>query len=102
MHVAVSAQVTVYAILPGRGYEQSVAILGAEYARTLARVLHRPALVPVPSIAPRAVLGSEGSAELAEASHNVQLSALLAVGHSFRRSDLESSLRHQLGRNRQP
>src|ERR1700685_413864 len=31
MHVAVSAQVTVYAILPGRGYEQSVTILGAQY-----------------------------------------------------------------------
>ena len=31
MHVAVSAQVTVYAILPGRGYEQSVVMLGAHY-----------------------------------------------------------------------
>jgi transposase len=31
LHVAVSAQVTVYAILPGRGYGQSVAILGAAY-----------------------------------------------------------------------
>jgi transposase len=31
LHVAVSAQVTLYAILPGRGYEQSVALLGAEY-----------------------------------------------------------------------
>jgi len=31
LHVAVSAEVTVYAILPGRGYEQAVAILGAEY-----------------------------------------------------------------------
>jgi len=31
LHVAVSAQVTVYAVLPGRGYEQSVAILGAGY-----------------------------------------------------------------------
>ena len=31
LHVAVSAQVTVYAILPGRGYEQSKVILGAEY-----------------------------------------------------------------------
>jgi transposase len=31
LHVAVSAQVTVYAILPGRGYEQLVVILGAEY-----------------------------------------------------------------------
>jgi len=31
LHVAVSAQVTVYAILPGRGYEQAVRILGAAY-----------------------------------------------------------------------
>ena len=31
LHVTVSAQVTVYAILPGRGYEQSVKILGAKY-----------------------------------------------------------------------
>ena len=35
MHVTVSEQVTVYAILPGRGYEQSVAILGAAYAAFL-------------------------------------------------------------------
>lgn len=32
MHVTVSKQVTVYAILPGRGYDQSVVILGAAYA----------------------------------------------------------------------
>jgi hypothetical protein len=32
MHVTVSEQVTVYTILPGRGYEQSVAVLGAAYA----------------------------------------------------------------------
>ena len=31
LHVTVSAQVTVYAILPGRGYEQATAILGAAY-----------------------------------------------------------------------
>lgn len=31
LHVAVSEQVTVYAILPGRGYEQSVKLLGAGY-----------------------------------------------------------------------
>jgi transposase len=31
LHVAVSAQVTVYAILPGRGYQQSAVILGTEY-----------------------------------------------------------------------
>ena len=32
MHVTVSEQVTIYAILPGRGYEQSILILGAAYA----------------------------------------------------------------------
>lgn len=31
LHVAVGAQVTVYAILPGRGYEQSRVMLGAGY-----------------------------------------------------------------------
>jgi transposase len=31
LHVAVSTQVTVYAILPGRGYAQSAVILGADY-----------------------------------------------------------------------
>ena len=31
LHVVVSAEVTVYAILPGRGYEQSVKLLGADY-----------------------------------------------------------------------
>lgn len=31
LHVAVSTEVTVYAILPGRGYEQSVVLLGAAY-----------------------------------------------------------------------
>src|SRR5258708_29279980 len=31
LHVAVSAHVTVYAILPGRGYAQSAVILGADY-----------------------------------------------------------------------
>ncbi len=71
-----------------------------EYADTLAKVVGRPARFPVPSLAPRLVLGSEGSAELAEANQKVQPAALQALGHSFRRSELESSLRHQLGRNR--
>jgi hypothetical protein len=35
LHAAVSAQVTAYAILPGRGYEQWVTILGADYAAFL-------------------------------------------------------------------
>ena len=51
LHVAVSAQVTVYAILPGRGYEQSVKILGAQYdgfliQRRLGALLSVPVCVP--------------------------------------------------------
>lgn len=74
-------------------------VRNAEYARTLARVLGRPALFPVPSLGPKIVLGSEGSAELAEANQKVSPDTLASVGHVFRRSELESSLRHQLGRS---
>jgi transposase len=35
VHVAVTAQVTVYAILPGRGYAQAVALVGTTYAGVL-------------------------------------------------------------------
>src|SRR5690606_28792862 len=49
-----------------------------EYARTLGRVLKRAAPFRVPALAPTVVLGSEGSAELAEASQNVQPAVLQA------------------------
>ncbi len=73
-------------------------VRNAEYARTLARVLHRPALVPVPGFGPRLILGHEGAGELAEADQRVMPGKLLAAEHHFRHPDLEGSLRHQLGR----
>lgn len=73
-------------------------VRNADYARILGRVLRRPAILPVPALAPRAVLGSEGSKDLVEVSQFVIPAALDAVGFEFRRPDLESSLRHQLGR----
>jgi uncharacterized protein (TIGR01777 family) len=73
-------------------------VRNSDYARTLAHVLHRPALLPVPAFAPRLILGEEGSGELAEANQRVTPSRLLAVGHTFRQPALEGSLRHQLGR----
>jgi uncharacterized protein (TIGR01777 family) len=39
----------------------------AEYTKVLAGVLHRPALVPVPALGPRLLLGEQGARELAEA-----------------------------------
>ncbi|MET9272021.1 TIGR01777 family oxidoreductase [Kribbella sp. NPDC003557] len=69
-----------------------------EYADTLARVLHRPALVPTPSFGPRLVLGAEGAKELAEANQRVVPTRLAGAGHVFRYSELEPALRHLLGR----
>src|ERR1035438_4614600 len=39
-----------------------------DYTRTLASVLHRPALLPVPAFGPRLLLGEEGAREIAQAS----------------------------------
>ncbi|MEO8908555.1 MAG: TIGR01777 family oxidoreductase, partial [Microbacteriaceae bacterium] len=76
------------------------AVRNSDYARTLARILKRPALFPVPSLGPELLLGAEGSHELAEADQNVMPTKLQQAGHRFRRADLEGALRHQLGRER--
>ncbi|NGP09174.1 TIGR01777 family protein [Rhodococcus sp. 14C212] len=68
-----------------------------EYTRTLARVLHRPALLPVPGFGPRLLLGEEGAREVATADQCVVPQCLVDHGHRFRRPKLEACLRHQLG-----
>ncbi|GAB4086271.1 TIGR01777 family oxidoreductase [Myceligenerans cantabricum] len=75
-------------------------VRNAAYARTLAGVLGRPAVLPVPALGPRLLLGQEGATELAEASQRVSPDALLARGHRFRHATLEPALRHLLGRER--
>ncbi len=75
-------------------------VRNAEYTATLARVLHRPAVLPVPTFGPRLLLGAEGARELAEAGQLVRPQRLLDAGHRFRYPDLESTLRHLLGRTR--
>ncbi|MFE7797814.1 TIGR01777 family oxidoreductase [Nocardia sp. NPDC057440] len=69
-----------------------------DYTRILAAVLRRPALLPVPEFGPGLLLGAQGARELATASQRVEPARLLAAGHVFRRPDLESTLRHLLGR----
>jgi uncharacterized protein len=73
-------------------------VRNAEYTATLAGLLHRPALVPVPGFGPRLVLGGEGAREIAEASQYVQPQRLINAGHHFRYPELEAALRHVLGR----
>ncbi|KOV78212.1 TIGR01777 family oxidoreductase [Nocardia sp. NRRL S-836] len=74
------------------------AVRNSEYTRVLARVLRRPALLPVPSFGPRVLLGEQGARELAEASQLVRPAVLTKAGHAFRYPDLEPALRHLLGR----
>ncbi|MDT7738965.1 MAG: uncharacterized protein QOK09_2334 [Mycobacterium sp.] len=69
-----------------------------DYTRTLAHVLRRPALLPVPSFGPRLLLGEQGARELASASQRVLPARLQQADHRFRRPDLEQTLRHLLGR----
>ncbi|MCV7280964.1 TIGR01777 family protein [Mycolicibacterium flavescens] len=68
-----------------------------EYTATLARVLRRPALVPVPSFGPRLLLGEQGVRELAEADQRVVPAKLESLGHRFRRAALRDALAHELG-----
>ena len=73
-------------------------VRNSEYSATLAHVLHRPAVMPVPSLGPRVLLGEQGARELACASQRVAPQKLTAAGHRFRQPDLEQALRHLLGR----
>ncbi|MGY0498837.1 TIGR01777 family oxidoreductase [Nocardia sp. FBN12] len=73
-------------------------VRNSEYTRVLARVLHRPALLPVPSFGPTILLGKQGARELAEAGQRVTPTQLMKAGHTFRTDEVEQTLRHLLGR----
>ncbi|MGO9102040.1 MAG: TIGR01777 family oxidoreductase [Mycobacterium sp.] len=72
-------------------------VRNVDYTRTLAHVLRRPALLPVPPFGPRLLLGEQGARELAFASQRVLPARLQQADHRFRRPDLEQTLRHLLG-----
>ncbi|OBH12674.1 TIGR01777 family oxidoreductase [Mycobacterium sp. E1747] len=75
-------------------------VRNSEYTATLAHIVHRSAVLPVPSLGPRVLLGEQGARELACASQRVLPHKLNAVGHRFRQPDLEQALRHLLGQAR--
>jgi uncharacterized protein (TIGR01777 family) len=72
-------------------------VSNAEFTRTLARVLQRPTLLPVPAFAARLAFGEMADALLL-AGARVMPARLQASGYRFRFPDLESALRHLLGR----
>ena len=77
-------------------------VRNTEYTAALAHTLRRPALMPVPSIGPRLLLGRQGATELAEANQRVSPAKLSALGHRFRQPRVEDALGHQLGRDPAP
>ncbi len=72
-------------------------VTNAKLTSTLAKVLHRPALVPVPAAALRVVFGEMSDATLL-ASQRMQPRRLLESGFQFDHPTLESALRYELGR----
>lgn len=66
-------------------------VTNAEFTRTLARALHRPALFPVPPFALRLLLGGSAD-ELLLASQRVVPSRLADSGFQFQYSDISSGI----------
>lgn len=73
-------------------------VTNRELTRTLARVLRRPAVLPIPSFGPKLLLGSELAEALLYTGQRVVPTKLTASGFPFRHPDLESALREILGR----
>jgi uncharacterized protein len=65
--------------------------MNAEFTRTLARVLHRPAIFPMPAFAARLAFGEMGDALLL-ASQRVEAAKLTANGYRFQFEDLSAAL----------
>lgn len=73
-------------------------VRNADYTDTLGQVLHRPTILPVPTVGPRLLLGDQGARELACASQRAMPGVLTAADHRFRHPQLDQALRHVLGR----
>ncbi len=69
-----------------------------EFATTLGRVLHRPALVPTPAFGPKLVLGAEGYDEMIDTDQRVSAVKLAGTGFWFAQGTLAEALRHALMR----
>jgi uncharacterized protein len=70
-------------------------VTNAEFTETLAGVLRRPAIFPLPAVVVKTVFGEMGDATLL-ASQRVEPARLVGTGYPFAFSDLRSSLEHLL------
>ncbi|HYD10001.1 MAG TPA: TIGR01777 family oxidoreductase [Acidimicrobiales bacterium] len=71
-------------------------VTNADFAKTLGRVLRRPAVLPVPSFGPRLVVGKELAVTLLEESKRAVPARLESSGYAFAHPTLETALRAQL------
>lgn len=76
------------------------AVTNRIFARTLGRVLRRPAFAPAPAFALRLVLGAGRADELLLASQRVEPRRLMELGYAFRDTDLATLLAAELAPRR--
>jgi uncharacterized protein (TIGR01777 family) len=72
-------------------------VTNREFTKVFGRVLGRPTILPMPAFAAKLALG-EMAEELLLASQRLDVSKLLDSGYQFRYPELESALRHLLGK----
>jgi uncharacterized protein len=73
-------------------------VTNAEYTKVLARVLRRPALIPVPKFGPAVLVGREAAQDLVFTSERILPEKAEKSGYVFRHTTLEACLRDILGR----
>ena len=64
-----------------------------EFVKTLGRVLHRPAVVPVPRFGPSLIVGREAAETLLYTGQRVLPKVLQSDGYEFAHPELETALR---------
>lgn len=74
-------------------------VTNAEYTRLLGRALHRPTLLPTPTLALQALLGRELVAEMLLAGQRVLPAVLAESGYAFRHPALDAAFEAMLGRD---
>ena len=71
-------------------------VTNRELSRALGRVLHRPALAPVPGLAVKLLYGEMST--IVTSGQRAVPAQLEELGYAFRRADLEDALRDATGR----
>ena len=71
-------------------------VTNKELSKALGKVLHRPAIAPVPALAVKALYGE--MSRVVTTGQRVVPARLEELGYEFRRPDLEDALRDATGR----